>query len=195
MARHKEFEPEQALAAATATFRSNGYEASGTAELLESMGIARQSMYDTFGGKQQLFHRCLEHYVSDSHEGLTACVSEDSPLKGIQRVFTEIASLDDRERDDGCMLLNAVGELGSLDAHVRDVAQRNHRALTALFSSAVRRAQAAGEVDGHIDPSSAGERLAVSFYGLRMVSTIDRSNSDLVSLACAATDFLTLPAF
>ena len=34
----------------------------GLTELLRGMGIARQSLYDTFGSKRQLFIKTIEHY-------------------------------------------------------------------------------------------------------------------------------------
>ena len=59
MARPVEFDPEEALGAATKVFASHGYEGSSTAELLARMGIARQSLYCAFGDKWRLFLKAL----------------------------------------------------------------------------------------------------------------------------------------
>jgi TetR/AcrR family transcriptional repressor of nem operon len=55
MARHKEFERQQALEKAMETFWRYGYEGTSIQNLVESMGINRGSLYDTFGDKRSLF--------------------------------------------------------------------------------------------------------------------------------------------
>jgi AcrR family transcriptional regulator len=66
VARQKEFDPDIALDRAMSLFRSSGYEAVSTAELCNAMGIARQSMYDTFGDKAALYEAALRRYQSAS---------------------------------------------------------------------------------------------------------------------------------
>jgi TetR/AcrR family transcriptional repressor of nem operon len=55
MARQKEFDRDDALDEAVKVFASHGYEGASTDALLSHMGISRQSMYDTFGDKRQLY--------------------------------------------------------------------------------------------------------------------------------------------
>ena len=57
MARHKEFEREEALQKAMEVFWSRGYGAASIQDLVEHMGINRQSLYDTFGDKHALYLR------------------------------------------------------------------------------------------------------------------------------------------
>ncbi len=66
MVRPVEFDPEDALGAAIKVFSNHGYEGSSTAELLASMGIARQSLYGAFGDKRRLFLKALERYNAAS---------------------------------------------------------------------------------------------------------------------------------
>ena len=54
MARRKEFDPDQALAKAMAVFWRLGYENTSLELLLREMGIAKQSLYDTYGDKRGL---------------------------------------------------------------------------------------------------------------------------------------------
>src|SRR6266436_282484 len=60
MARPKEFESEAALNGAIEVFSEHGFEGTSTDELLRVMGISRQSMYDTFGDKRQLYLTSLQ---------------------------------------------------------------------------------------------------------------------------------------
>jgi AcrR family transcriptional regulator len=60
--RPRNFEPEAALEAALATFRRHGYSGTSLADLTEATGLNRPSLYATFGNKQTLFERAVDHY-------------------------------------------------------------------------------------------------------------------------------------
>ncbi|MFA9412981.1 MAG: TetR/AcrR family transcriptional regulator, partial [Deltaproteobacteria bacterium] len=62
MARAKEFDREVVLERAMEFFWAQGYEAASMRELLDTMDIGRQSLYDTFGDKHSLFLASLQHY-------------------------------------------------------------------------------------------------------------------------------------
>src|SRR2546423_4201723 len=62
MARHKEFDRDEALQKAMEVFWSHGYEAASIQELVKQMGINRQSLYDTFGDKHALYLAALDRY-------------------------------------------------------------------------------------------------------------------------------------
>ena len=62
MARHKEFDRDEALQRAMEVFWSRGYEAASVGELVKQMGINRQSLYDTFGDKHALYLQALDRY-------------------------------------------------------------------------------------------------------------------------------------
>src|SRR6266436_4919541 len=65
MARPKEFDRDKALESALATFRKNGFGATTTDNLRLAMGIGRQSFYDTFKGKKEIYLEALRKYNSD----------------------------------------------------------------------------------------------------------------------------------
>ena len=86
MARHKEFDRETAIDAAIAVFREHGYEGTSTGMLVEGMSIGRQSLYDTFGDKWQLYQAALQRYsAAETSEHATAL----GP--GVRELLTEFA--------------------------------------------------------------------------------------------------------
>ena len=66
MARPKEFDQDKALRKAIGLFSKQGFAATSTDELMRVMDVGRQSMYDTFGDKRELFLKALEMYVTES---------------------------------------------------------------------------------------------------------------------------------
>jgi len=63
LARTPEFDQEQVLDAALHAFWRKGYEATTLSDLLEATGLARQSLYNTFGDKRALFLASLRRYA------------------------------------------------------------------------------------------------------------------------------------
>src|SRR5260370_34278679 len=66
MARPREFDRGEALKRALAVFWEKGFEATSTDDLVRAMSIGRQSMYDTFGDKHQLYLETLQLYEANS---------------------------------------------------------------------------------------------------------------------------------
>ncbi len=62
MARTKEFDPDVALRKVLDLFWRRGYEATSMADLVEHLGVARASIYATFGGKRELYLKALDRY-------------------------------------------------------------------------------------------------------------------------------------
>ena len=63
--RPREFDVEEALAAALRVFWTKGYEGASLTDLTEAMGITRPSLYAAFGNKEDLFKRALDLYETE----------------------------------------------------------------------------------------------------------------------------------
>ena len=84
----KQFDRDEVLERATQLFWERGYEATGMTHLLEHVGIGRQSLYDTFGGKRALFLECLSHYFRGRMGPVMAQLrGPGSPLDNMRQVF------------------------------------------------------------------------------------------------------------
>jgi TetR/AcrR family transcriptional regulator, transcriptional repressor for nem operon len=190
VARNKSFDPDVALDRAVALFRTSGYEAISTADLCNAMGVARQSLYDTFGDKANLYRLALKRYQAENRRSTVACFEDRSPLQAIQAVFESLASLPRFERRCGCMLVNAVGELVATNADVAVIAKKNQVSLIQLFSDAIRSGQLAKEIDPSLDADIAAAQLVTAFYGIRVLAKTDPGSEFVASVARSSTRFL-----
>jgi TetR/AcrR family transcriptional repressor of nem operon len=178
MARTKGFSETDALERALDLFWQHGYHGIGLTELLRGMGIARQSLYDTFGNKRQLFIRTIEHY-RDTRLALALALleREGSPkgnVKDVVRFFEQLA-LDKRAR--GCFVANSLVELGPHDPEIRKLLADTLRLLEDAIVKALRRAQRAGELSSERSPRAVARALTNALVGMAVTGKLAQSRS------------------
>ena len=87
MARPKEFDREAALDEAMDLFWTHGYEPTSMSDLQRSMGIGRQSLYDTFGGKREIFRESLDRYLDGMKRYSESLLGAEDGLVAIRNYF------------------------------------------------------------------------------------------------------------
>src|SRR5258708_27293398 len=138
LARPVEFDPESALSAAIKVFSDQGYEGSSTADLLASMGIARQSLYGAFGDKRRLFLKALESYNAGSiAEQVSALRSRQDSLEALESALLAFARPGARP-EAGCLGLGSITEFGRSDPDVNAINEPSARTLIAALPARVR---------------------------------------------------------
>lgn len=183
MTRTKEFRPEAALDAAMQLFWCRGYGATSMRDLLDGMGIGRGSFYDTFGDKHALFLAALDRF-EEARTGWVDEALEGSGLDGIGEVFRRsIEGLVGFEPRRGCLLANSAVELAPYDPEVAARISRYVRRTEEAFTSALVRAQGAGEIPADKDPKTLARFLVSNLHGLRVLA---RAGSDRRTLEDAA---------
>jgi TetR/AcrR family transcriptional repressor of nem operon len=169
MARPVEFDPEEALGAATKVFASHGYEGSSTAELLARMGIARQSLYGAFGDKWRLFLKALKRYNAASvAEFIAALRSKRDRLDALEAALLAFAKLG-AEPDAGCLGLGSITEFGRSDAEINAINDASARTLLTALATHIREGVAAGEM-ADVDPEEAAHFLLAIRSGLKIAA-------------------------
>ena len=181
MARHREFDPRQALHRAMLVFWEKGYEASSLRDLTEHMEISRQSLYDTFGDKHQLFLAALDHYEQTVLEPAIQKLSQpDSGLNTITEVFTEIRSGILEKGPGACFVAVSAVDLGHLDGTVRAKVQayihRLHHAFTVAMQNALDRDEM---IRQDRNPRTLAAYLISSLLGLGILSRSGIAAEDL----------------
>jgi TetR/AcrR family transcriptional repressor of nem operon len=164
-----EFDPDQALDAAVEVFWERGYEATAVSDLLEAMALSKSSLYQAFGGKPQLFERCLARYAERLSARMTAALGESpSGRRFIEETFAAVvATARAPAGARGCLVANSASELGQRDPALARPVAEGLASFTRVFLAAVTRAQRAGEIPAHVDPRALAGYLVASMNGLR----------------------------
>lgn len=137
----KQFDRQEALERAVELFWERGFEATSLSDLVDSMRIGRQSLYDTFGDKRALFLQALEHYCASMTGPMVGELERaGSPLGNIRRVLELWKARASDAARRGCFAGNSCAELGESDPDVMRVVasnfERMERALVRTFDRA-----------------------------------------------------------
>ena len=187
MARPREFDRGEALKRALAVFWEKGYEATSTDDLVRAMGIGRQSMYDTFGDKHQLYLEALRLYEANSGAELFKRIYETpSPFVAICDYILSIADGTSADRARGCFYVNATNELAPSDPDVAAVIRTSSARCEAAFERILREAKQCGEVDRSVDERVAARFLLSTIRGLRVSAKAGVEPDDLRAIATLA---------
>jgi TetR/AcrR family transcriptional repressor of nem operon len=190
MARTKEFDPDAALQRALELFWERGYEATSMADLVARLGVARASIYATFGGKHELYLKALERYLETTDPNIVTALSQPGPvlptLRALVRSYAEQSASEDRR---GCMVVNAAVELAPHDAAAARFVESSWSHLETALTSALVRAQAQGELADAKDPRAIARLLLVLLQGMRVLG---RTSGGGARLRDAAAQALTL---
>jgi TetR/AcrR family transcriptional repressor of nem operon len=176
MARPKEFDPERALIKAMNLFWRLGYEKTSVEALMREMGIARQSLYDTFGDKRALYLKALAFYRDRTNGAMQRMLESTPSVKaGFAGLLYGLAAETREQHERGCLLLSANLQRDPKDVVVNELLRDNQARVEAIFDSALRRAQKNGELSSTEDPAALARFFVVTVQGMR---TIARLRSD-----------------
>lgn len=178
MGRPKSFSEQDALERALDIFWQRGYRGVGLTELLSGMGIARQSLYDTFGSKRQLFIKTIEYYRNTRLASALALLErEGSPMQNVKDVvrFFEQLALDKRAR--GCLVANSLVEIGPHDREIRALLAQTLRLLEKSIEKALLRARRRGELPAARSPRAIARALTNALIGLAVTGKLAQNRS------------------
>lgn len=170
----KQFDRQDALQKAMQVFWDQGYEPTGVADLLGRMGIGRQSMYDTFGSKRELFLESLRTYLGQQRQCIGAVLgAPGTTLQRLERLIEDRVRLAKQAGRSGCLVGNSVAELGPHDPEVAAIISSFFDEMKGTFADALRAGQAAGEVRGDLDADQMASVLIVTMQGAALFSKVE----------------------
>jgi len=190
MARTKEFDEDQALENAMLTFWEQGYEATSVQDLVDVTGVQRQSLYDTFGSKHEIFLRSLMRYQALKGDQLSDLIKRHprGGLRLIRAVFDSCAA-ETVQDARGCFAANCSAELGERDEDVAERVRVGRDGLQSLFERCLVEARTAGELGNPSSPPALAHFLVNAFFGLRLMAKTRPPKAmidDVVSITLAA---------
>ncbi len=184
--RHREFDVETALSAATEVFWTQGYDSASMEDLLTAMNINKGSMYNTFGSKRDLFLRVLDRFFKNAQHDMTAKFEAfDNPLDGVREIFRQVTRpADVKDHAKGCFLVNTLGEMCGMDEELATLARNKLLEVETIYLKYLRKGVKNGQIRKEASPELMAKFLLNMWNGMsisrRMYSR--KSLEDLVEM-------------
>jgi AcrR family transcriptional regulator len=192
MARPRTFDEADVIARARKAFAETGFAGTSLDTLLEATGLARQSLYNAFGGKKELFMRA---FLSDAAEAVDAVESirhgSDSPITRIRAVLVKVAVEHGSAQAPPSLFTKAAVELSAHDAEVASTVAAAFSTMRTHYAACIAEAQAAGEVEASADPDALGAFFCAVIEGMSTLGGSGVSRATLVDIGL--TSMATIP--
>jgi AcrR family transcriptional regulator len=159
---------ERLLAAADELFYDGGIHRVGIDRVIERAGVAKASLYDTFGSKDALIRAYLEARQDARKARLTAWLERyDSPRERLLGIFDAMADLMKAKGFRGCAFTRA-GSESEPTSGVRCACDAARQWMRELFAQLAREAGAA-------DAEALATQLSMLYDGASVMGQIERS--------------------
>jgi len=140
--RPKQFDRDEALAAALSVFWAKGFDGASMKDLTSAMKISGPSLYAEFGDKQSLYHLAIDSYVTnDACEPLVAFESEPDIEKAVGAFMS--AAIDYATAHPsgvrGCFLASCVvtnaGQIDGVEQRLQQAVRETDARLAERFET------------------------------------------------------------
>jgi TetR/AcrR family transcriptional regulator, transcriptional repressor for nem operon len=160
MPRLKEFDEAEVLDQALELFRARGFKHTSFSDLVEELGVSRQSLYDTYGDKHALYETALRRYLARAIDGMRRKLEDPAPIREAMAGFLDGIIAGCSHGAPGCFMVNSMVELSPHDSDTRTLARTHAREVESLLTTRFIAAQRKGELAKGKDPVA----LARFFY-------------------------------
>jgi AcrR family transcriptional regulator len=183
--RPREFDVEDALAAALRVFWAKGYEGASLTDLTDAMAITRPSLYAAFGNKEALFKQALDLYETEKLAYVKGALAAPTAKGVAQRMLAgTIENITSECR--GCLGVIASVNCSSEDSPIRqDVRARAESSRHAIVER-MQRGIDDGDFSIPIDAEAMTSYMMALLQGISVQAGTGASRPELQRVADAA---------
>jgi len=181
--RPREFDVDQALAAALRVFWSKGYEGASMADLTDAMGITKPSLYAAFGNKEALFNKALDLYQAEKLAYMGRALEAPTARGVAERLMRGALEMQTgTEGPCGCLSVISSVACGSEAESIREqVVARSAAAKKALLDR-FERAKIEGDLPADADPQGLSSYLTAVMQGMAVQAGAGAARAELERL-------------
>jgi AcrR family transcriptional regulator len=194
MSRPRKFNEDEVLSSATDAFCVAGYAGTTVEDLIAATGLGKQSLYNAFGGKHDLFMRVFDSDAQDAVAAVDQALaeSEGTPVERLRAHLLKLAIAVGSGDTVPSLLAKATAELARSDRAVTEGALKAFGKLEDLYFGCIVDAQECGEVVRSADARALAEFFLTFTRGLEALGNAGVSALKLRAAAITAVDVLPL---
>lgn len=171
------------LDAATRLFCRFGINATGIDLVVSEAGVAKTTLYTTFGSKDRLVEAVLEREGAAWRDWFFAAldVVADDPAERLRRLFPVLKTWFEREEFFGCPFINAIGESDKAEDRLRAITLKHKRLVLDRIGAMAWEARCS-------DPPALAHQLGLLMDGATVAAMVTRDSAvaDAAGAAAAA---------
>jgi TetR/AcrR family transcriptional repressor of nem operon len=195
MARPRRFTENEVVASAREAFAEGGYEGTTLDDLVKATGLGKQSLYNTFGGKRELFLRALAASAADAVAAVDEALAgpDSTPLARIKAQMLKVAMALGDGSGGGSLVTKAAVELGHRDTDVAGSTQHVFSRLESIYRQCIEDAQRSGEIDPSTDAGALAAFFVAVTRGMEVLANAGAARAQLTAVALTSLQVLPKP--
>jgi AcrR family transcriptional regulator len=175
---------ERLLAAADELFYENGINTVGIDRVIERAGVAKASLYDCFGSKDELVRSYLQGRSEARRTRINERLSQyDTPEEKILSIFDLLGELAVQPGYRGCAFVRAGADASSSD-NVKTVCEESRAFILGKFTDLAREA-------GASEPELLGKQLVLLYDGASIAAHLDHNRNAVSTARTLAAQMLS----
>jgi TetR/AcrR family transcriptional repressor of nem operon len=184
VARTKAFDTNEVLHKAMSVFGSRGYEGATLPDLITGLGIARQSLYDTYGTKRDLFFTAVKYYMDRKNHDLQELMAQPGTVTDkVEQAFTTmIRVLVDPYLRQECFIISSAIEQAPHDEELAAYMHENTEQVERAFYMMLECGMELGELSPELNIRDLSRFLTHERIALVFAAKLGMDEQKLVSI-------------
>jgi TetR/AcrR family transcriptional repressor of nem operon len=193
MSRPRKFNEAEVIASASRAFTKTGFAGTSVDDLVAATGIGRQSLYNAFGGKKELFMRAL---LNDTEDAIAAVEvlrhGTESPIVRIRAQLLKIAVAYGSAREQPSLFAKAAMELSGQDPEIATSVLKTFNDMQTHYRACILEAQEAGEITADADPDALAAFFLALIEGMTILGSSGISRAQLTAVGLTSLTAIPL---
>ena len=182
--RPRVFDMDEALEKALKIFWARGYEGTSIAELTETLGVNKPSLYAAFGNKEELFYKALLRYASGPVAFVNEVLKEPTACKVAETfLFRAAEFLTDPQHPKGCMIVQGALSSGESAELVRNILIKFRKSYEDQLAERFTKAISDGDLSSKANSKCLAKYLATIHQGMSVQATSGATKDELLDVA------------
>jgi len=184
MGRPREFDVDKALDLALQVFWRKGYEGASIADLTETMGITKPSLYSAFGNKEELFRKALDRYVDGPGGYFQLALAKPNIRAVVEHLLYEsAAAVTDPDHPPGCLAVQGALTCGDAAESIKQELVSRRAKGEQDLRERFERAIAEGDLPPGSDAADLAAYLSAILQGMAVQAAGGTSREQLRKIA------------
>lgn len=181
--RPRVFDMDEALDKALEIFWKRGYEGASIAELTETLGINKPSLYAAFGNKEELFNKTLSRYVAGPVAFIQEAINQPSAYEVAQSFLTKaVEFFTDTKHPKGCLIVQAALSVSADSLLVQDLLTKYRYSYEKQLAKRFEKAKEEGDLPTDANAETLAKFLSTLHQGMSVQVTSGASKEELMQV-------------